>query len=158
MAAPLQGQAKSQLGTVSQVVGDARIEIVYRRPVARGRSLFGVLVPWGRVWTPSADSAARIRLSKPAEVNGAQLAAGEYSLWTIPDSSVWTVIFSDVPDAFHLRYPQGRDVLRVQATPKTGDYMETLAFYFPLVDADSAVLRLHWGTTVVPLLIRAKRG
>ena len=56
------------------------------RPVARGRELFGALVPWGRIWTPSADSAARITLSTPIEVNGSRLAAGTYSIWTIPDS------------------------------------------------------------------------
>ena len=49
---------KSQLATVTQVVDRAKIEIIYRRPVARGRELFGKLVPWNNTWTPSADSAA----------------------------------------------------------------------------------------------------
>jgi hypothetical protein len=43
---------KSQLGTVSQTIAGTRVEIVYRRPVARGRELFGSLVSWGRVWDP----------------------------------------------------------------------------------------------------------
>ena len=141
---------------MTQLVGRAQIEIVYRRPVAHGRALYGALVPWGKIWTPSADSAARLRVNVPIEVNGAQLAAGEYSVWAIPDAKTWTVIFNSVAATFHLTYPQGRDVLRVQATPTTGDYMETLGFYFPMVDADSAVLRMHWGTTIVPLTIRAK--
>ena len=150
-----QGTPRSQLGTVSQMIAGTTIEINYRRPVARGRALFGSLVPWGRVWTPSADSAARITVSRAVEVNGARLAAGTYGLWAIPDSASWTIIFSAVPRAFHLAYPEGRDALRVRATPERGEHMETLAFYFPVADADSAVLRLHWGTTVVPLSLRA---
>ncbi len=149
---------KSQLGTVSQVVAGTKIDLTYRRPVARGRELFGALVPWGRIWTPSADTAARIALSGPVEVNGSKLAAGTYSIWTIPDSVSWTIVFSSVPDVFHLRYPgEGRDVLRVQSRPGRGDHVETLMFAFPMVDADSARLELRWGTAVVPLLVRAGR-
>jgi hypothetical protein len=155
LAAPAAAQPKSQLGVVAQWVGGARIEIVYRRPVARGRALFGTLVPWGRIWTPSADSAARLTLSEPVEINGSKLAAGMYSIWTIPDSASWTFVFNGVPEAFHLRYPDGRDVLRVKAIPTHGEHVETLLFAFPLVDADSTRLELRWGTTVVPLTIRA---
>jgi hypothetical protein len=146
---------RSQLGVVTQSVAGVRIEIIYRRPVARGRELFGALVAWGRVWTPSADSAARLILSAPVEINGSKLAAGSYSIWAIPDSSSWTMIFNAVPETFHLRYPDGRDVLRVKATPARGDHVETLMFAFPMVDGDSARLELRWGTTIVPLSIRA---
>ena len=148
---------RSQLGTVSQTIAGTRVEIVYRRPVARGRSLFGSLVPWGRVWTPSADTAARLTTSGPLQVNGSELPAGTYSVWAIPDSASWTIVFNSVAEVFHLRYPDGRDVLRVHATPASGEHVETLMFTFPVVDADSARLELRWGTTVVPLSIRAKR-
>jgi hypothetical protein len=147
----------SQLGSVSQSLGDARIDIRYRRPVARGRELFGVLVPWGRVWSPSSDTAAVFTVTGPVRVNGERLAAGTYSLWTIPDSASWTVIFTTAHPTFHTRYREGGDALRVRAVPRTGEHAETLAFYFPMVDADSAQLVLHWGRTVVPLDIRLDR-
>ena len=147
---------KSQLGTVSQTIAGTRVEIVYRRPVARGRELFGSLVSWGRVWTPSADSAARFTTSGALEVNGSELPAGTYSIWAIPDSTSWTIVFNRVAEAVHLRYPEGRDVLRVKAAPVSGPHVETLMFSFPVADADSARLELRWGTTVVPLSIRAK--
>ena len=147
---------KSQLGEVSQRVGAAEIEVVYRRPVARGRELFGKLVPYGRIWSPSADSAARITVMKPVEIDGHSLPAGTYGIWAIPDSTVWTLIFSGSPVAFHLRYPEGKDVLRVQVRPRQGEHVETLEFGFPMVDADSAALQLRWGTTVVPVKIRAR--
>jgi hypothetical protein len=147
--------ARSQLATVSQQVGGTSIEVRYRRPVARGRVLFGTLVPWGHIWTPSADSAARITISSPITVNGASLAAGTYSIWSIPDSLSWTIVFNAAGAAFHKSYPEGRDVLRVRATPQRGDHVESLMFSFPLVDADSAVMTVRWGTTIVPLTIRS---
>jgi hypothetical protein len=148
---------RSQLATVSQMIGDARIEIIYRRPVARGRELFGSLVPFGDVWSPSADSAALFTTTKELQIAGAKLPAGRYSLWAIPDRDSWTLIFNSVTPVFHLRYPQGKDVLRVHAKPKAADHMETLAFYFPMVDEDSAVLNIHWGKTVVAFAIKAKQ-
>lgn len=149
---------RSQLGTVSQSVSAAKIDIIYRRPVARGRAIFGALVPWGKMWTPSADTAVRISFSAPVEINGSKLAAGSYSLWAVPDSSSWTMVFSTVAEVFHTRYPgEGRDALRVQATPTPGEHVETLLFAFPMVDGDSARLEMRWGATVVPLLIRVSR-
>lgn len=146
---------KSQLASVVQQVAGTRIEVQYRRPVARGRALFGALVPWGKTWTPSADSAARFTTSTAVTVNGVSLAAGSYGVWAIPDSTSWTVIFSSVSSVFHTRYPQGADVRRVRARPHQGDHTESLLFSFPMVDADSTVLQLRWGTTVIPLMIRA---
>ena len=148
---------RSQLATVAQMIGDARVEIIYRRPVARGRDLFGALVPFGDIWSPSADSAAVFTTTKELQIAGAKLPPGRYSLWAIPDRDSWTLIFNSVTPVFHLRYPQGKDVLRVHAKPRAADHMETLAFYFPMVDEDSAVLNLHWGKTVVPFAIRAKQ-
>lgn len=146
---------KSQLGIVTQYVAGTKIEIAYRRPVARGRALFGALVPYGRVWTPSADTAARIVTSGPLQINGATLPAGVYSIWATPDSASWTLAFNSNAVRFHLNVPSGGDVLTVQAKPQTGEHVETLLFAFPMTDADSARLELRWGTTVIPLSIKA---
>ena len=148
---------KSQLATVSQMIGTARIEIVYRRPVARGRELFGELVPYGKLWSPSADSATIFSTTKDLQVAGSKLPAGHYSVWAIPDKEIWTVVFSSVTPAFHLNYTQGKDVLRVRVRSHAGDQMESLAYYFPMVDGDSAVLAMHWGKTVVPMAIKASQ-
>jgi ABC-type transport system involved in cytochrome c biogenesis permease subunit len=84
----------SQAGGVMQWVGATKIDITYHRPVARGRELFGKLVPFDKVWSPSADSAAVFTISTPITVNGSALATGTYTLWAIPGQSEWTLIFS----------------------------------------------------------------
>ncbi len=154
-SAAAQGIPFSQHGTVTQRVGVTDIGISYNRPVARGRRLFGGIVRWRRVWHPGADSATTIQFSRDVLVQGHPLSAGRYTLWTIPDSLQWTVIFSRAVNVFHVPYPGASlDVLRVTVTPEPGSDMEVLAYYFPVVGPDSAVLRLHWGTTMVPLHIR----
>src|SRR4051812_12541823 len=77
----------SQLASVTQSIGATEIRITYRRPVARGRTLFPDLVHYGEVWSPSADSAAVFETSTPITVNGQKLASGTYSIWAIPDSA-----------------------------------------------------------------------
>ncbi len=154
---PCQGIPFSQHGTVSQRVGFTDISISYNRPVARGRTLFGDrgVVKWGRVWHPGADSATTITFSKDVLIEGHPLKAGRYTLWTIPEPDSWTVIFSSAVDVFHTPYPGAdKDVLRVEVKPERGEHMEVLAWYFPVVAPDSAVLRLHWGEVIVPIHIR----
>lgn len=147
----------SQHATVSQRVGLLDISISYNRPVARGRTLFGGLVKWRRVWHPGADSATTIGFSRDVSIEGKSLAAGQYTLWAIPDTASWTVIFSHATHVFHIPYPgESHDALRVTVTPVQGTYMEVLVYYFPVVGPDSAVLNLHWGTTVVPVRIHTQ--
>jgi len=154
--APAQQPRRSQRGSVMQMIGATRVEVTYSRPVARGRTLFGALVPWGRVWNPGADTATAITVSAPVIVNGSRLAAGSYSLWAIPGEEEWTLIFSRAHPVWHVPYREGQDALRIRAVPERGAPMETLAFYFPVVDGLRATLRLHWGEVVVPIEIEAE--
>jgi len=66
------------------------------------------------------------------------------------------MIFHKDWNRFHLPYPGDEGVaLRVDGiTPERGQHMETLAWYFPVVEGKDAVLRLHWGETIVPLAVR----
>ena len=152
-----QGYPPSQRGTVTQNIAFTEISVAYGRPVARGRELFGKLVPWDAVWHPGADSATRVRFNHDVLLEGKPLPPGEYSLWLIPrESAPWTVIVSRAAHVFHLPYPGTRnDVLRFDVTPEQLSHMESLAIYFPMVLRDDAVMRIHWGTTAVPIRIKA---
>lgn len=143
----------SQHGTVSQRIADTTITLAYNRPVARGRELFGALVPYGKIWCPCADDATTIELSAAVKIDGHELAAGKYSVWTLPNEGKWTVIFNRQAATWHTKYPEGQDALRLEVTPRAGAHMETMAFYFPMVEGKTAELVLHWGTTVVPVRI-----
>ena len=154
---PLDRVVKSQRGTVTQKIANTDISIDYGRPVARGRDIYGSLVPFGRIWHPGANDATAMRVSRDIEINGKALPKGAYSLWTIPRADAWTFIFSTVADTFHTNYPgEQRDALRIEVKPETGAHMETLTYYFPVVDGKDATLRFHWGTVIVPLAIKVQ--
>jgi hypothetical protein len=156
-AAFAQGYPFSQRATISQNVALTTITVSYGRPVARGRPLFGQLVPWDSVWHPGADSATRVVFDHDVKVEGHDLRAGEYSLWLVPhEHRPWTVIFSRAAHTFHKPYPgEADDVLRVDVTPESASHVETLEIEFPLVLRDDAVMRIHWGTVGVPIRIKA---
>jgi len=152
---PREKVSKSQAAAVSQRIANTEITITYSRPVARGRELFGKLVPYDEVWNPGADQATAIALTRDVQVNGRPLARGKYSLWTIPRPDNWTLIFSKAADVYHTAYPgETQDAMRLDLQPEAGPHMEVLTFYFPTVEGKDGVLRLHWGEVMVPLSIR----
>ena len=154
-----QGYPFSQRGRVDQTVAFTDISVVYGRPVARGRVLFGdsALVKWDAIWHPGADSATRVTFSRDVKLEGRDVKAGEYTIWLIPRANKpWTFILSRAAHVFHIPYPgESSDALRVEVTPERGNHMETLAIYFPVVLRDEAVMRIHWGETIVPIRIKA---
>ena len=145
----------SQHGTVTQQVAATTITVDYNRPVARGRDLFGALVPYDKIWCPGADDCTTIKMSTDITIEGKALAAGTYSVWARPGAAAWTIIFNRAHPIFHTRYQSvaDQDALTLEVTPRAGGHMETLAFYFPVVNQKHAELVLHWGTVVVPLSI-----
>lgn len=135
----------SQPALVVQRFGTAEVRVVYNRPTARGRELFGALVPWDSVWNPGADEATRIELSEDMIVAGHRLAAGRYSIWATPGPDEWTLEFSSSWDQQHRPYPSGTGVLTIEVEPHPAEHMESLAFYFPTATPAGGVLALHWG-------------
>jgi hypothetical protein len=152
---PIEDVRRSQAAAVSQRIANTDVTITYSRPVARGRDLFGALVPFDQVWNPGADQASALSATREVTIDGQTLPAGRYSVWAIPRADRWTVIFSSAADVYHTPYPGPElDVLRIDVAPEAGPHMETLSFYFPIVEGKDAILRLHWGTVIVPLSIR----
>lgn len=157
------GQAPpaSQRGTVSQRINTTVVSIEYHRPVARGRVLFGdsALVTYGALWTPGANRATILELSRGSRIEGQPVPAGKYSVWTVPGRDEWTLILNRRWDAHHAIYPgEADDVVWIRVKPAIGSHMETLAFYFPVVEAYRAVLHVHWGTVILAIAIDVDRA
>lgn len=158
-AASGQGFPFSQRGSVHQRVAFTDINVEYSRPVARGRTIFGDsgVVRWNHIWHPGADSATRISITQDVLLEGRPLKAGTYSLWLIPrEREAWTLILSRASHVFHSPYPgELDDVLRIDVAAERGAHMESLAIYFPVVLRDDAVMRVHWGETLIAVRIKA---
>lgn len=149
------GPKPSQLGLVTQEVHKTTITVEYSRPVARGRELFGKLVPYGQIWTPGANDATEITVTTDVKINGQAVPAGTYTVWSVPGAEKWDVFLNTAYPVFHIKHAEvaDQDLPRMTVTPRQATHMETLAWYFPVVDGRKAELVAHWGTVVVPLTI-----
>lgn len=100
------------------------IQIQYGSPAVKERVIWGDLQPYGEVWRTGANEATYVDLSEDVKVEGQPLAAGRYSLFTIPrEKGPWTVIFNAEWDLEHghYQYKEENDVLRVNVEPEWSD-------------------------------------
>lgn len=148
---------ESQRAEIAQIVGDAKISVVYNRPNAKGRQIFGALVPFGQVWRTGANENTTFETSRDVRVNGQLLAAGKYGLHTIPDKNEWTIIFNRVNDAWgSFTYDEKKDALRVKAVPQISPVtQETMTIDFDAVTNNSAQAVISWANLRVPFTIDA---
>lgn len=144
--------APSPPGEVEQVVGLTKVEVEYNRPSARGRKVFGDLVPYGQVWRTGANLCTTIELEGPVEVQGQRLPGGKYSIFTIPGEDTWVVIFNKNTELWgEGDRKEEEDVLTVKVKPQPTEYTETLTISFDGVVDDKARLDLRWEKTRVSL-------
>lgn len=142
---PLEVPRVSPKATVSQVVGVAEVKITYSRPGVKGRVIWGGLVPYDKVWRTGANEATTILFGDNVMIEGQPLAAGTYSLATIPGPTEWTVIFNKKTDLWGAyEYKQEDDALRIKVKPETAPMTEWMIFSFPSLSTDSAEIALSW--------------
>lgn len=142
-------KSHSPLANASISQNDISIEVEYCRPYAKGREVFGSLVPYDKVWRTGANEATTIEFNKDVFVLGNRLPAGTYSLWTIPNPEKWTVIFNSETGQWGTNYSEETDVLRVQVTPETlSSPLEQLTINF--AGTDSLInMSIAWEATQI---------
>lgn len=115
---------------VSGQIAGVDIKIDYSSPAVKGRTIWGDLEPYGEVWRTGANEATTIELSQSASIEGQTLAAGRYSLFTIPNEGKWTVIFNKEADQWgDYNYDESKDALRVEVVPTSlEEQIERLEF------------------------------
>ena len=123
---------------VATEVGDLKLTINYSQPGVKGRTIWGDLVPYGKVWRTGANEASTIEVSRDCKVGGSMLRAGKYAIFSIPGENEWTIIFNNVPDQWGAyKYDESKDALRIKAKPaKSAEFNERFKFeikFFQLV-------------------------
>jgi hypothetical protein len=132
--------------------GDTDITINYSQPGVKGRKIWGTLVPFGEVWRTGADEATTITFSKAVKIEGKELAAGKYSLFTIPTKGgEWTIIFNKISDQWGAYdYKAKEDALRVKVkSSKTKAIFERLTFV-----VTDGVVSLSWESLNVSFKVK----
>lgn len=139
-----------------QQIGFGEVEVKYSRPNARGRVIFGGLEPYGQMWRTGAHDATTIRFSEAVKLNGNDIPAGTYSLFTIPNQNEWTIVINKAAEMHGTSdYTQEQDLVRFAAKPeKSARYYETFTIEVNDLSKDEAGLFLLWENTQVKITIK----
>jgi hypothetical protein len=147
-----QGKPLSPKETVEGTVSGVKTKIVYCRPSARGRTMLGGREPYGQVWRTGANEATTITFDKNVKIEGKDLPAGTYALFTIPDENEWTIIFNKTAVQFGaFDYNESQDALRVKVKPtKTKAFVETFT-----IKPEKDEIVLEWENTHVGFKVKS---
>ena len=143
----------SPLVTKEGQIAGKTIKVQYGSPAVKGRTVWGDLVPYNVVWRTGANEASFIDLATAITVEGKSLAAGKYSIFTIPkESGTWTVIFNSDwnLEHGHFQYNEKNDVLRVEVQPQWEQTsQESLS-----MEVESTGLVIRWEKLKLPISIQ----
>ncbi|MGB4842946.1 MAG: DUF2911 domain-containing protein [Ferruginibacter sp.] len=149
--------APSPTQTVKQDFAIGTVTLIYSRPSAKGRKIYGDLVPYNKVWRTGANAATRIIFSDPVEINGKQIDSGTYVLYTIPGASSWQVIINKGLNNWGSDgYKESEDVARFTVpVSKLKNRIETFTMEFSDVMPTSCALEIKWENIAVSIPIAA---
>jgi len=132
--------------TVRATIGKAKLMIDYSRPLARGRTLLGDVIPYDRVWRTGANAATQLFTNAPITIGVIRLPAGSYTLWTVPHQNGAELILNGESGQWGTGYDASRDVGRTPLRTDTSA-AQTEAFTISVQPADArgGNLVLEWG-------------
>jgi len=133
--------------TVRSTIGNVSIMIDYSRPHARGRVLVGNVIPYDRVWRTGANAATQFTTLAPIRLAGIQLAAGTYTLWTIPHQNGVDLIVNAQAGQWGTEYNGARDVGRApMQSAALSTPVDQFTISVPASDARHGKLTMEWGS------------
>ena len=143
--------------TVRASIGSATFVVDYGRPLARGRTLLGDIVPYDRVWRTGANAATQFTTSAPITLAGLSVPAGTYTLWTIPRRHEAGLIVNRQTGQWGTGYDPARDLGRASMTAETRA-TSVEAFTISIVPKDdrTGTLAMEWGPFrwTAPIVVR----
>lgn len=133
---------------------DKAVKVVYSRPQANDREVFGNLVKYGKVWRTGANEATEITFYKDVKFGGKMVKAGTYSLFSIPNEGKWTIILnSELNQWGAYQYEEKSDVVRVEANVKSSDEnVEAFSIIFDKSNSGTTMY-IGWENTIVEIPI-----
>ncbi len=141
----------SPLIKTEQQVGLAEVNLQYGQPNRQGRTIFGALIPFNKLWRTGANSSTKISFDREVKIAGKTLPKGNYSLYTIPNKDEWTIIFNTNTKHWGTAgYSDANDAIRFNVKPiALKDTRETFQIYFENFDANGADMVIAWENTKI---------
>lgn len=150
--ATLKAPTASPDATLVQNFGESEITVTYGRPSARGRKIFGQLIPFDSLWRTGANDCTALTLRETVIIGGKKIPAGKYSLFSIPGQEEWTLILNrDATLHGAFGYDSQVDIHRFKVKPEaTGRFYETFTIEFgDFNPRGESSLNLMWENTLV---------
>lgn len=149
--------ALSPTAKITQAFSTSEIEISYSRPSMRGRKIFGGLVAYGEIWRTGANAATKVKFGENVEIGGKEVPAGEYALYTIPNTAEWTIILNKGTSNWGTGgYDKADDIVRFNVQPKTLDKnVQTFTINISNITFTSCNIELIWEKTRVVIPVKA---
>ncbi len=129
------------------------VAINYSRPSIKGRELGVDIAPIGKVWRTGANEATTLQVDQDVTIEGKDLPAGKYSLYSIPGHQQTTLIFNKTWDQWGTKYDEGADALRVDVNNGTQSKFQE---QFTISALPSGLVTLNWGEYTIPFNIKKK--
>ncbi len=147
--AQLETPQPSPKGKIEQKVGVMNVSISYSRPGLKGRKIFGELVPFGKEWRTGANDPTTITFSDPVKLEGQDVPAGTYSIYSIPAEQEWTIIINKKVTGGPPRDVK-EDLVSFKVKPSTSSAMiETFTINIGDISTNAAIVELGWERTIV---------
>ncbi|MBC7439356.1 MAG: DUF2911 domain-containing protein [Flavobacterium sp.] len=150
--AQLKTPQPSPKAVVNQIVGLTDVEIEYSRPGVKGRTIFGDLVPFGKLWRTGANANTTISFSEDVVFDGKTLKKGKYALYTTPKADNWELVFYKTTDNWGTpeEFKEENIALKTTAKPETlNRNVESFTISINNLDNNFAHLELSWEKTFV---------
>lgn len=147
----------SPKGNVAQKVGFTTISVTYERPAARGRKIFGELIPYNKLWRTGAGNCTKIKFGMEVLVADKLIHAGTYSLFTIPGQQEWTVILNSDTTLYGTGgYDERKDIVRFKTKAEATDrFYESFTIDVDVIP-DDAELNISWERTRIAFAIKTE--
>jgi hypothetical protein len=140
-------QSLSVRDTVRTQIGNAMFTIDYGRPLARGRTLLGQVIPYHRVWRTGANAATQFTTTTPIKLGDLQVPAGTYTLFTAPHPSGVDLIVNKKSGEWGTEYNGSLDLGRVGMASETANVpVEKFTILVVPGDHRHGKLVLEWGS------------
>ncbi len=158
LSAQLQYPKASPTANLIQEVGLTTIEINYSRPAVKGRTIFGDLVPYGRIWRVGANASTKITIDSEVDIMGNLLLPGTYALYAFPEANEWQIVFHKNIEHWgdgRNAYDSKDDAFRILVKPEIIPYLqENFHITFDHLKHDSVQLLLIWERTKISIPLK----
>lgn len=134
------------------------ITVDYSSPRMKGRKIFGGLVPYGEVWRTGANDATTFVTTANVSIEGKDVPAGSYTIFTVPEQDKWTLIVNKQTGEWGVPYKyEANELARLpMQASRTSSPVENFTISFNQ-SGSACTLQMSWENTQASVQVSEKK-